>query len=70
MSEAELKRQTFLGTRDWKAYPPTVDEVKAWRQSMRRLAERRIMMSWTGPGWVRISHMIAAEKRYKALGLI
>ena len=38
-TESKLKLQSIAGTRDWKAYPPTVKEVRAWRRSMTRRAE-------------------------------
>lgn len=69
-TEAELRRQRIAGTRDWQAYPPTVDEVKAWRASIIRNIERGRMISWTGAGWIYNHHMADAEKRYKALGLM
>ena len=69
-TESELKLQSIAGTRDWKAYPPTVKEVRAWRRSMTRRADRGIFVSWTGAGWVRIHHMGEAEKRFKAMGLL
>ena len=31
-TERELELQGFAGTRDWKAYPPAVKEVKAGRR--------------------------------------
>ena len=69
-TESNLKWQSIAGTRDWKAYPPTVKEVRAWRRSMTRRADRGIVVSWTGAGWVRIHHMGEAEKRFKAMGLL
>ena len=69
-TETELERQAWLGTRDWKAYPPTMKDVQAWRASMTRNVERGRMISWTGEGWLHIHRMSEAEKRYKALGLL
>jgi len=66
----ELQAQTIEGTRDWNAYPPTLEEVKAWRQSMKKLAERGRMVSWTGAGGIHILRMAKAEKRFKAIGLL
>ena len=66
----ELELQTSLGIRDWQAYPPTVEEVKAWRSSMNRATERGMTVSWTIAGWTHIRRMCDAEKRYEALGLL
>ena len=70
LSERELEWQGFAGTRDWKAYPPTLREVKAWRASMTRMAESYITVSLTGPCFIRLHHMSEAEDRYQAMGLL
>ena len=70
LTEAELQRQTLHGTRDWEAYPPTIDEVKAWRAAVNKRAARGLMISFTGPGSIHFLQMSKAEKRYKALGLL
>ena len=70
LTAKELEDQTWAGTRDWKKYPPTLDEVKAHRRSREMLAQQRVMVSYTGAGWAYVSHMIAAENRFEAMGLL
>jgi len=66
----EPRRQENLGTRDWKANPPTLEEVRAWRASMNAQIKRGMHVSWTGAGWIRNHQMAEAEKRFKEQGLL
>ncbi|MGA7323980.1 MAG: hypothetical protein WBX25_05765 [Rhodomicrobium sp.] len=68
IDEKELEWQTILGTRDWKAYPPSVREVREWREGLN--GRRGIMVSFTGTGASRLFAMADAEKRYEAMGLL
>ncbi len=70
LSTNELEWQTIPGTRDYKKYPLTVAEVKAWRRSTNASLDRGVMVSWTAEGRARIHRMAEAEKRYKAMGLL
>lgn len=51
LSANELEWQTILGTRNYKKYPLTFAEVKAWRRSTNERLDRVVMVSWTGEGW-------------------
>jgi hypothetical protein len=66
----EPRRQENLGTRDWKVYPPTLEEVRAWRASTNAQIKRGMQVSWTGAGWIRNHQMAEAEKRFKEQGLL
>ena len=70
LSASEHEWQTILGTRNYKKYPLTVAEVKAWRRSTNERLDRGVMVSWTGEGWARIHRMAEAERRYMAIGLL
>ncbi len=70
LSASEHEWQIIPGTRNYKKYPLTFAEVKAWRRSTNERLDRVVMVSWTGEGWARIHRMAEAEKRYKAMGLL
>ena len=70
ISASELEWRTILGTRDYRKYPLTVAEVKAWRRGLNAMHNRGVMVSWTGEGWARIHRMSEAEKRYRAMGML
>jgi hypothetical protein len=58
------------GLRDYRRYPPTVEEVIDWRRGVNAMNARGMMVSWTGEGFNRIFAMSDAEKHYRAMGLI
>jgi hypothetical protein len=58
------------GFRNWKAYPPSLAEVKQWRAGLKWQHEQGIMVSWSAEGFNRIHHMAGAERRFEAMGSI
>ena len=47
----KMERQGWTGKRDWKANPPTLEEVKEWRAEMRKIsASGRHITSWPSHG--------------------
>ena len=64
-----LDLQTWR-SRDWEANPPTLREVQEWRESMRRMAERRICGLPSAEGFAHLFRMRDAEARFKEIGLL
>jgi hypothetical protein len=62
--------EMMWGLRDYRRYPPTVEEVIDWRRGVNAMNARSMMVSWTGEGFNRIFAMSDAEKHYRAMGLI
>jgi len=56
--------------RNWKAYPPSLDEVKEWRAGLDWMHDQGMFVSWSAQGFDNIHHMGDAERRFEAMGLL
>lgn len=58
------------GFRDYETYPPTVAEVRDWRDGLEQMFDQGIIMNWSAQGMQDIYFLGQAEDRYRAAGLL